>query len=58
MDPHERSFGVLVAHDNVDEAVSKTSDSQLEFEAALERAEKAERIANEIQQLKCELHER
>ena len=48
VDPHERSFVVLDAHGNVDEAVSKTADAKLEFEAALESAEKAERIANDI----------
>ena len=57
MDPHERSASVLVDQEDVDEAVNKSSDAQIEAEAAHERAEKAERAANETRQSKCELLE-
>ena len=38
MEPHECSAGVMVAHDDVDEAVNNATDPQLEAEAALESA--------------------
>ena len=50
VNPHERRAGVLVAQDDVDEAVNKANDAHLEAEAANERADKAERTANEIRQ--------
>ena len=36
VDPHKRIAGVLVAQDDVDEAVNKAADAQLEVEAAHE----------------------
>ena len=57
MELHERRAGVLVAQDDVDEAVKKSADAQLKTEAAHERAEKAERSANEIWQSNRELLE-
>ena len=36
--PSQRSYGVLVAQNYVDQAVNKAADAQLEAEAALERA--------------------
>ena len=50
VDTHERRAGVLVAQDDVDQAVNIVSNAQLEAEAAHERAEKAEKITNEIRQ--------
>ena len=58
MESHERRASVLVAQDDVEEAVNKTTDAQLEAETALERAEKAERTAKEIRQLTRKLLER
>ena len=48
VDSHERRAGVLVAQDDVDEAVKKADDAQLEAEAANERNEMSERTAKEI----------
>ena len=48
VDSHERRAGVLVAQADVDEAVNKAADAQLEAEAAHERAKKAERTANDF----------
>ena len=48
MDPHERSAGVLVAQEYVDDAVNKAADVEVEAEAASERAAQAKRTANEI----------
>ena len=56
--PREGNAGVLVAQDDVDEAVNKAADAQLEAEAALERAAQAERTASEIRQSNRELLER
>ena len=36
MEPHECSAGVMIAHDDVDEAVNNATDTQLEAEADLE----------------------
>ena len=47
--------GVLVAQDDVDEALNKAANDQLEDESAHERAKKAEIIANEIRQSNREL---
>ena len=47
-DPSESRAGVLVAQDDVDEAVKKADDAQLEAEAANERNEMSERTAKEI----------
>ena len=44
----ERRAGVLVAQDDVDEAVNKMDDAQLEAEAAYERNEMSERTSKEI----------
>uniref|UniRef100_M4BT11 Uncharacterized protein n=1 Tax=Hyaloperonospora arabidopsidis (strain Emoy2) TaxID=559515 RepID=M4BT11_HYAAE len=49
---------VLVVQDDVDEAVNRAADSQLEAEAALERAAQAEKTASEICQSNRELLER
>ena len=51
----ERRAGVLVAQDDVDEALNKAANDQLEDESAHERAKKAEIIANEIRQSNREL---
>ena len=56
--PRDGNAGVLVAQDDVDEAVNKSADAQLEAEAALERAAQAERTASEIRQSNRELLER
>ena len=58
LDPKEHRDGVLVAQDDVAEAVNKAADAQLEAEAAHERAKKAEQTANEIRQSNRELLER
>ena len=58
VDSLERRAGVLVSLDDVLEAVNKAADAQLEPEAAHERAEKAERAANEIRQSNRELIKR
>lgn len=58
VDPHDGTAGVLVAQDDVDAAVNKAVDAQLEAEAALDRAARAERTANEIRQSNRELLER
>ena len=58
MDLHELRAGVLVAQYDVDEAVNKAADAQLETETAHERAEKAERTANEVRQSNRDLLER
>ena len=42
VDPHESRAGVLAAQYDVDEAVNKYADSQLEAEAAYERDDKAD----------------
>ena len=41
MDPHIRRAGVLIAQNNVDQAVNMAADAQLEDEAALECAAQA-----------------
>ena len=51
VDPHEYRAGVIVAQDDVGEAVNKVADAQLEAGATLQRAEKTERSANEIRPL-------
>ena len=56
--PREGNAGVLVAQEDVDEAVNKDADAQLEAEAALECAAQAERITSEIPQSNRELLER
>ena len=48
VDSHKRRAGILVSQDDVDEAVNKAADAQLEAEAAHERAKKAERTANDF----------
>ena len=58
VDPHERRAGVLMAQDDVDEAVNKAAYAQLEAETANKGDEKAERNANEVQQSNRELLER
>ena len=58
MDPHERRAGVLVDQDDVDEAVNKMANAQIEAEAAQERVEKADKTANEIRQSNRELLKR
>uniref|UniRef100_A0AAV1VM20 Uncharacterized protein n=1 Tax=Peronospora matthiolae TaxID=2874970 RepID=A0AAV1VM20_9STRA len=58
VDPHDGTAGVLVAQDDVDAAVNKAVDAQLEAEAALDLAARAERAANEIRQSNRELLER
>ena len=48
----------MVEQEDLNKAVNKTTDAQLEAETALERAEKAERTAKEIRQLTRKLLER
>ena len=50
--PHKRNAGILVAQEDVDEAVNKATTAQLKDEAALQRATQADRAANEIGQSK------
>ena len=47
---HEGNVGVLVAQDDVDEALNKVTNDQQEAEAALERYSQAERTASGIRQ--------
>ena len=56
--PRGDNAGVLVAQDDVDEAVNRAADAQLEAEAALERAAQAEKTASEIRQSNLEMLER
>ena len=58
MDPHGHNAGVLVAQDDVDEAVNRDADAQLEAEAALGSATQADKTASEIRQSNRELLER
>ena len=44
----ERRAGVLVAQDDVDEAVNKAADAQIEAEAVHERNEMSEKTVKEI----------
>ena len=57
-DPHESKAGALVFQIDVEEAVNKAVDAQLEAKTAHERAVKAERTAIEIRQSSSELLER
>ena len=56
--PRDGTAGVLVAQDDVDAAVNKAVDAQLDTEAALDRAARAKRTASEIRQSTRELFER
>ena len=56
--PRDGNTGDLVAQDDIDAAVNKAADAQLEAEAALDRAARAERTASEIRQSNHELLER
>uniref|UniRef100_M4C4U4 Uncharacterized protein n=1 Tax=Hyaloperonospora arabidopsidis (strain Emoy2) TaxID=559515 RepID=M4C4U4_HYAAE len=56
--PRGDNTSVLVAQNDVDEAVNRAPDTQLEAEAALERAAQAENTASEIRQSNRELLER
>ena len=56
--PRGDNAGVLAAQDDVDEAVNRAADAQLEAEADLERAAQAEKTASEIRQSNRELLER
>ena len=56
--PRGDNAGVLVAQYDLDEAVNKAVDDQLEAENALERAAQAEKTASEIRQSKRKLLER
>ena len=58
MGSHKRSAGILAAHDDVDEVVKKAADAKRKAKSALERAAKAERYANKIQQSERKLLER
>ena len=58
MGSHKRSAGVLAAHYDVDEVVKKAGYAKRKAKNALERAAKAERYTNEIQQSKRKLLER
>uniref|UniRef100_A0AAV1TBR8 Uncharacterized protein n=1 Tax=Peronospora matthiolae TaxID=2874970 RepID=A0AAV1TBR8_9STRA len=55
--PVDDSVGFMVAQDDVDAAVNKAVDAQLEAEAALDRAARAERTASEIRQSTREMLE-
>uniref|UniRef100_M4B8C5 Uncharacterized protein n=1 Tax=Hyaloperonospora arabidopsidis (strain Emoy2) TaxID=559515 RepID=M4B8C5_HYAAE len=50
--------GVLVAQDDVDEAVNRATNTQLEAETALERAAQEKKTASEIRQSNLEMLER
>ncbi|CAI5711501.1 unnamed protein product [Peronospora effusa] len=56
--PQDGNAGVLVAHDDVDQAVNRAADAQLEAEAASERAAQAKKTASENRQSNRELLER
>uniref|UniRef100_A0AAV1TXR1 Uncharacterized protein n=1 Tax=Peronospora matthiolae TaxID=2874970 RepID=A0AAV1TXR1_9STRA len=56
--PRDVTAGVLVAQDDVDTALNKAVDAQLEAEAAFDRSARAERAASETRQSYRELLER
>ena len=56
--PTNVALAFWLAQDDVNKDVNKASDAQIKAEAALERAEKAWRTANEIRLSDRELFER
>uniref|UniRef100_A0AAV1TH51 Uncharacterized protein n=1 Tax=Peronospora matthiolae TaxID=2874970 RepID=A0AAV1TH51_9STRA len=56
--PRDGNAGVLGAQKDVDAAVNKADDAQLEDEAALDRSARSERASSEIRQSNRELLEK